>query len=145
MRGACCARSDDQRDLVAAWLREVDGPRRAEALESLAAEGVSHETAMLIDTSDGPVIVYAMETDGLAHSKSVTDQSPRSIDAGPLCARPMIGPPTPSSCSTCDPSDVPNYRSVVIEQSDRDLPMNHKKITPASSLPLPRRYIVQER
>lgn len=71
----------DQRDRVAAWLREVDGPRRAEALESLAAECVTHETAMLIDTSDGPVIVYAMETDDLAHSQSVTDHSPRPIDA----------------------------------------------------------------
>lgn len=71
----------DQRDRVAAWLREVDGPRRAEALESLAAEGVTHETAMLINTGDGPVIVYAMETEDLARSKSVTDQSNRTIDA----------------------------------------------------------------
>tara|TARA_B100000989_G_C19267504_1_gene354792 strand:- start:200 stop:523 length:324 start_codon:yes stop_codon:yes gene_type:complete len=71
----------DQRDRVAAWLREVDGPRRAEALESLAAEGVTHETAMLIDAGDGPVIVYAMETEDLAHSISMTDQSPRPIDA----------------------------------------------------------------
>lgn len=71
----------DQRDRVAAWLREVDGPRRTEALESLAAEGVTHETAMLIDISDGPVIVYAMETDVLANSMSVADQSPRPIDA----------------------------------------------------------------
>lgn len=44
----------DQRDRVEAWLREVDGPRREEALESLAAEGVTHETALLIDTGDGP-------------------------------------------------------------------------------------------
>ena len=71
----------DQRDHVAAWLREVDGPRRAEALESIAAEGVTHETAMLIDTGDGPLIVYAMDTEDLARSKSVTDLSPRPIDA----------------------------------------------------------------
>ena len=67
--------------MVAAWLREVDGPRRAEALESLAAERVAHETAMIIDTADGPVIVYAMETDDLANSTSVPDGSPRPIDA----------------------------------------------------------------
>ena len=36
---------------------------------------------VLIDTADGPVIVYAMETDDLARSRSVTDQSPRPIDA----------------------------------------------------------------
>jgi hypothetical protein len=71
----------DQRDRVRTWLREVDGPRRAGALESLAAEGVTHETAMLIDTGDRPVIVYAMETDDLAHSIGVTDQSPRPFDA----------------------------------------------------------------
>ncbi|PZT86587.1 MAG: hypothetical protein DI630_35010 [Gordonia sp. (in: high G+C Gram-positive bacteria)] len=71
----------NQRDRVAAWLREVNVPRRAEALESLSAEGVTHETAMIIDTADGPVIVYAMETDDLARSGSVTDQSPRPIDA----------------------------------------------------------------
>jgi len=40
---------------VVAWLGEVDGPRRTEALESLAAEGVDHETAMIIDTGDGPI------------------------------------------------------------------------------------------
>jgi hypothetical protein len=71
----------DQRERVAAWLQEVDGPRREEALESLAAEGVAHEMAMLIDTSDGSVIVYAMETDDLARSRSVADESPRPIDA----------------------------------------------------------------
>ncbi len=71
----------DQRDRVAAWLREVNGPRRAEALESLAAEGITHETAVLVDSGDGPVIVYAMETDDLARSRSVSEQSPRPIDA----------------------------------------------------------------
>lgn len=59
----------------------MDGPRRSEALESLAAEGVDHETAMLIDTSDGPIIVYAMQTDDLARSRVAADDSPRSIDA----------------------------------------------------------------
>lgn len=63
------------------WLRQIDGPRRAEALESLAAEGVDHETAMIIDTSDGPIIVYAMQTDDLARSRAVTDESARSVDA----------------------------------------------------------------
>lgn len=71
----------DQRDRVVDWLRQIDGPRRAEALESLAAEGVDHETAMIIDTSDGPIIVYAMQTDDLARSRAVTDESARSVDA----------------------------------------------------------------
>ena len=59
----------------------VDGPRRAEALASLAAEGVDHETAMLIDTADGPIIVYAMQTDDLERSRAVADVSPRPMDA----------------------------------------------------------------
>ncbi len=71
----------DHRERVIEWLREIDGPRRAEALESLAAEGVEHETAMIIDTTDGPVIVYAMQTDDLARSQAVADASPRAIDA----------------------------------------------------------------
>ena len=62
-------------------MREIDGPRRAEALESLAAEGVDHETAMIIATGDGPILVYAMQTAELGRSRAVTDQSPRSVDA----------------------------------------------------------------
>jgi len=71
----------DQRERVAQWLRTVDGPRREEALAALAAEGIRHETAMLIDTTDGPVIVYAMETDDIDRSRAVADESPRSVDA----------------------------------------------------------------
>ena len=71
----------DHRDRVIDWLRELDGPRRAEALGSLAAEGVDHETAMMIDTREGPIIVYAMQTDNLEHSRAVADNSPRPVDA----------------------------------------------------------------
>ena len=71
----------DHRDGVVGWLREVGGPRRAEALESLAAEGVDRETALIIDTSDGPIIVYAMQTDDLERSRTVTDASARPVDA----------------------------------------------------------------
>jgi hypothetical protein len=71
----------DYRDRVIAWLGGIDGPRRPEAFESLAAEGVDHETAMIIDTSEGPIIVYAMQTDDLERSRAVTDESQRPIDA----------------------------------------------------------------
>ncbi len=36
---------------------------------------------MIIDTSDGPIIVYAMETDDLSRSRAVANGSPRSVDA----------------------------------------------------------------
>ncbi|MGC5172126.1 DUF6176 family protein [Microbacterium sp. DT81.1] len=71
----------DQRESVRAWLQEVDGPRRAEALESIAAEGIEHETSLLLETSDGPIIVYAMQTDDLTTARAVGDESLRSIDA----------------------------------------------------------------
>jgi len=35
---------------------------------------------MIIDTSDGPVIIYAMQTDDLERSRAVTDVSPRLVD-----------------------------------------------------------------
>ena len=66
---------------MVAWLGEVDGPSRTEALEPLAAEGVDHETAMIIDTGEGPIIVYAMQTDDLERSRAVTDESPRPVVA----------------------------------------------------------------
>ncbi len=69
------------RERVVEWLRTVDGPRREEALAALSAEGVRHETALLLETADGPVLVYAMETDDIDRSRSVADDSPRPIDA----------------------------------------------------------------
>lgn len=71
----------DHRERVSSWLGEVDGPRRAEALASLDAEGIDHETAMLVDTTDGPILVYAMQTDDLSRARAVADGSLRPIDA----------------------------------------------------------------
>jgi hypothetical protein len=71
----------DQRESVRSWLAEVDGSRRAEALESIAAEGIDHETALLVETSEGPIIVYAMQTDDPARAHAIADESPRRIDA----------------------------------------------------------------
>lgn len=68
------------RESVAQWLAEVNGPRRGEALETLRAEGVSHETAVIIDTSDGPVIVYMMQTDDIDHARRVGAASTHAID-----------------------------------------------------------------
>lgn len=71
----------DHLDRLTDWFRELDGPRRGEALESLTAEGVDHETAMILHTGDGPIIVYAMQTDDLARSRAIADESPRRVDA----------------------------------------------------------------
>lgn len=62
------------------WLGEVGGPLRGQAIETLRAEGVTHETAIILDTSDGPVIVYAMETDDIERARRVGATSTHAID-----------------------------------------------------------------
>lgn len=68
------------RESVEQWLAEVNGPRRSEAIETLRAEGVTHETAAILDTSDGPIIVYAMETDDIDRARAVGAASAHPID-----------------------------------------------------------------
>ncbi len=70
----------EMRESVERWLAEVSGPLRSEAIETLRAEGVTHETALILDTSDGPVIVYAMETDDIDQARAVGAASTRPID-----------------------------------------------------------------
>lgn len=65
---------------VEAWLNEVDTVRRNEALATLVDEGVSHESAHLIDTTDGTILVYAMETMDIEHARSVGAASDAEID-----------------------------------------------------------------
>ncbi|MDN3311750.1 DUF6176 family protein [Microbacterium oryzae] len=71
----------DQRDRLERWLREVDGPRRQEALATLADEGVMHEKAVILDTSDGPILIYAMESADLEYARAVAQRSEHAIDA----------------------------------------------------------------
>ena len=68
------------RDSVERWLAEVGGPLRSDAIETLRAEGVTHETALILDTTEGPVIVYAMETDDIEHARAVGAVSTHPID-----------------------------------------------------------------
>ena len=70
----------EKQEEVEQWLAEVNGVRRDEARETLRAEGVSHEAALIIDTSDGPVIVYAMETDDIDRARAVGAASTAAID-----------------------------------------------------------------
>lgn len=71
----------ERRDELTAWLHAVGGPRRAEALASLSAEGIAHEVAVILESAEGPVLVYAMETDDLERARRVANDSPRPIDA----------------------------------------------------------------
>ncbi len=63
------------------WMRQANGPRRAEALATLVGEGCRHEQVYLLEGADGPVIVYVMEVDEVEQSEQVAEVSSHPIDA----------------------------------------------------------------
>jgi hypothetical protein len=88
---------DDQVQTVVDWLAEVGGPRRAEAVETLIAEGVRHETTAILRTGDGTYLIYAMEADDFEQVRAVGAASEAEIDtkhhevmAAALAGRPDI-------------------------------------------------------
>ncbi|WP_066583408.1 DUF6176 family protein [Cellulomonas timonensis] len=62
------------------WFAEVQGPRRAEAEATLIEEGIDHETAALIDTGDGLLLVYAMQSEDFERARKVAYASTLPID-----------------------------------------------------------------
>jgi hypothetical protein len=64
-----------------AWLAQAGGPRRQEALDTLADEGCAHEMAFLIEGKDGPVVVYAMEVEDERKVMEAFSSSRHQIDA----------------------------------------------------------------
>jgi Family of unknown function (DUF6176) len=50
----------DKVEELRAWFAEIEA-RADEARETLEREGVRHEQAYLLETGDGPVLVYAVE------------------------------------------------------------------------------------
>jgi hypothetical protein len=71
--------ADGKVERLRAWLEEV-GRRREEALETLARETVRHEAAWLLETSDGPIVVYAIEAEDLDEADRAFADSPLPID-----------------------------------------------------------------
>lgn len=71
----------DHVEAVRAWLAQVETTRRDEAIATLLAEGVTHETAQLLETSDGPVLIYVMEADDIDRARAVGAASDAPIDA----------------------------------------------------------------
>lgn len=71
---------EDHVEAVTEWLTEVNTSRRDEAIQTLIAEGVRHETATILRTGDGKFIVYAMETDDAEHARAVGAASTAEID-----------------------------------------------------------------
>jgi hypothetical protein len=64
-----------------AWLAEVNGSRREEALATLADEGCTHEQAFLIEGAEGPLLIYVMEVDDIEASQEAARSSAHPIDA----------------------------------------------------------------
>jgi hypothetical protein len=71
----------DHVDLLRNWLSEVGGPRRDEALATLANEGCTHEQALLVNGADGSFLVYVMEVEDVERSRQAVANSEHEIDA----------------------------------------------------------------
>ena len=67
-------------ELLREWMTELNGPRREEALATLGDEGCSHELAVLVQSSDGPLLIYAMEVESIERSRRAADNSTHAID-----------------------------------------------------------------
>ncbi len=70
-----------QVERLRAWLDEVGGTRRKEAIATLADEGCHHELGLLVRIDGSWVLVYVMEVDDLERSKEAAVLSTHSIDA----------------------------------------------------------------
>ena len=71
--------SEEQR--LRDWMGVVNGPRSDEALATLTDEGCTHEVGILVQTSDGPLLVYAMEVEDEERSRQAGLYSRHTIDA----------------------------------------------------------------
>jgi hypothetical protein len=69
----------DQVDRLRAWMAELMR-RQDEVLATFANEGVRHEQAFLLQTTDGPVLVYAAEADDFLRAAQAYAQSTLPID-----------------------------------------------------------------
>jgi hypothetical protein len=69
----------DKVDRLREWLREAE--RRADEIrQTFAQETMRHEIAYLIETREGPVLVYAMEAEDLEQAAAAYQGSALPID-----------------------------------------------------------------
>ena len=61
--------------------RRSPWPRRQEALATLVDEGCTHEQTLLIEGSEGPVIIYVMQVDDIEASHEAARSSQHPIDS----------------------------------------------------------------
>lgn len=70
---------DSQLDLLREWMAELNA-RVDEVRETFANEGTRHEQAHLVHTSDGPLLIYAVEVEDVAAALSAYSESSLPID-----------------------------------------------------------------
>lgn len=70
---------EGQVDRVREWMAELNG-RSDEVLATFAQEGVRHEAAYLLQTLEGPVLVYAVEAEDVERARRVAEASTLPID-----------------------------------------------------------------
>jgi non-ribosomal peptide synthetase component F len=61
------------------WMAELNR-RAAEVRQTFASEGVRHEQACLLTTSDGPILIYAVEAEDLDRAAAAYASSIHPID-----------------------------------------------------------------
>ncbi|MEU4678520.1 DUF6176 family protein [Micromonospora sp. NPDC023737] len=70
----------DKVEQLKAWLAEAT--RRADEIrETFVNEGVTHEQGFILETTDGPVFVYAVESADYEAAVRAFQESPFPIDA----------------------------------------------------------------
>ena len=70
---------DEQLPTLRAWMEELNA-RADEVRETFVNEGTRHEQAHLVQTSDGPLLVYAVETEDVDASVAAYRASTLPID-----------------------------------------------------------------
>lgn len=69
----------DRVERLRSWFAELTR-RREEVLETFRREGTRHEIVRLLETGDGPVLIYAMEAADLERAAEAFRTSPLPID-----------------------------------------------------------------
>lgn len=69
----------DKVERLRAWMDELT-KRRAEVLATFAQETVRHEAAWLLETTGGPILVYAIEAEDLEQAQRAVEENPFPID-----------------------------------------------------------------
>jgi hypothetical protein len=69
----------EEENRLRSWMAELNR-RSTEVLATFAHEGVRHEQAYLLRTSDGPILIYAMEAEDHERAASAFQSSTFPID-----------------------------------------------------------------